>query len=312
MKHASALAANPNVNEEQAKQIYKSLRKAAGLFKFVQEKYFEKLPDQPAKGSDLDPRVSTAYQMQCLAEAQEGKILIFNLFFFLVNWISQRRSKFTRTIFCCLIWLEFAFFPLVTIARAIELKHQASLISGLCSETSKLFYTACLSLKELDQEKVGKFNKYLNLKATFYEAYVSVQTFSCCKLKLTWTNPPLNRRTVIMRKVYWNKKRLANPSKRCRNARKILNYWENYVKNMRKPKDSASHRDLTSIRSFIDLWRLVKGSKISANERTCWCKYENLLFTLYRTFEVIIVRLIAFIKKFRLKVRLSIRRRHMV
>ena len=82
MKHASALAANPNVNEEQAKQIYKSLRKAAGLFKFVQEKYFEKLPDQPAKGSDLDPRVSTAYQMQCLAEAQEGKILIFNLFFF--------------------------------------------------------------------------------------------------------------------------------------------------------------------------------------------------------------------------------------
>jgi len=130
MKHASALAANANVTEDQAKIIFKSLRKAAGLWKFVQDKYFDKLNGQPAKGSDLDARVSSAYQMQCLAEAQE-----------------------------------------VTIARAIELKHAASLISGLCVETSKLFYQACLSLKDLDQEKVGKFQKYLNLKSTFYEAY---------------------------------------------------------------------------------------------------------------------------------------------
>ena len=50
MKHASALAANPDINEDQAKIIYKSLRKASGLFKFVQEKYFDKLQDQPLKG----------------------------------------------------------------------------------------------------------------------------------------------------------------------------------------------------------------------------------------------------------------------
>lgn len=51
------------------------------------------------------------------------------------------------------------------------MKHSPGLISGLCIETSKLFYTATISIKDLDQEKVGKFQKYLNLKATFYEAY---------------------------------------------------------------------------------------------------------------------------------------------
>ena len=64
---------------------------------------------------------------------------------------------------------------LVTIARAIEMNHSPSLIAGLCSETSKLFYTAVCSIKDLDQEKVGKFAKYLSLKATFYEAYVSLK-----------------------------------------------------------------------------------------------------------------------------------------
>ena len=111
MKHASALAANPNVNEEQAKQIYKSLRKAAGLFKFVQEKYFEKLPDQPAKGSDLDPRVSTAYQMQCLAEAQEGKILIFNLFFFFGQLDFTEKIQIYKNHFLLPYMTRVRFFP---------------------------------------------------------------------------------------------------------------------------------------------------------------------------------------------------------
>ena len=65
----------------------------------------------------------------------------------------------------------------MTIARGIELKHSASLISGLCIETSRLFYTAGTSIKDLDQEKVGKFLKYLYLKASFYEAYVNNAIF---------------------------------------------------------------------------------------------------------------------------------------
>lgn len=50
MKHASALAGNPNVNEDQAKIIYRVLRKGAGIFKLVQDRYFEKLANQPVKG----------------------------------------------------------------------------------------------------------------------------------------------------------------------------------------------------------------------------------------------------------------------
>ena len=75
MKHASALTANPNPNEDEAKAVFKSLRKASGLFKFAQVNYFGRLQNQPVKGSDLDPRVSNAYHLQCLAEAQEGKRL---------------------------------------------------------------------------------------------------------------------------------------------------------------------------------------------------------------------------------------------
>ena len=74
MKHSSALTANANVSEDEAKIIFKSLRKAAGLFKFAQVNYFGRLQNQPAKGSDLDPRVSNAYHLQCLAEAQEGEL----------------------------------------------------------------------------------------------------------------------------------------------------------------------------------------------------------------------------------------------
>lgn len=71
MKHANALTTN--VGENEAKSIFKSLRKASGLFKYAQTNYFDRLHFQPVKGSDLDPRVSNAYQLQCLAEAQEGK-----------------------------------------------------------------------------------------------------------------------------------------------------------------------------------------------------------------------------------------------
>lgn len=77
MKHASALTANANVSEDEAKIIFKSLRKAAGLFKFAQVNYFGRLQNQPAKGSDLDPRVSNAYHLQCLAEAQEGELYYY-------------------------------------------------------------------------------------------------------------------------------------------------------------------------------------------------------------------------------------------
>lgn len=72
MKFASNLAAGDTVDEPQAKQVYRSLLKAAGLFQLVQAQYFERLAEQPPVGSDLDSRVCNAYASQCLAEAQEG------------------------------------------------------------------------------------------------------------------------------------------------------------------------------------------------------------------------------------------------
>jgi hypothetical protein len=87
-------------------------------------------------GSDLDPRVISAYIQQCQAEAQE-----------------------------------------VTIARAIELKHNPTLVSALANETSKLFLAAAGAVKALDPTKVGKWMTYFQMKSAFYESYVSHQSF---------------------------------------------------------------------------------------------------------------------------------------
>ncbi|TGZ63799.1 hypothetical protein CRM22_006694 [Opisthorchis felineus] len=62
----------------------------------------------------------------------------------------------------------------VTLARAIELKHDPSLIAGLAKETSNIYQKAALSLKLLDAKVVGKWLKYLEFKKHCYEtcAYV--------------------------------------------------------------------------------------------------------------------------------------------
>jgi len=59
----------------------------------------------------------------------------------------------------------------VTIARAIELKHNASLVSTLANETSKLFTTAADNLHTLDQKLFGHWRLYFELKSKFYLAY---------------------------------------------------------------------------------------------------------------------------------------------
>jgi len=59
----------------------------------------------------------------------------------------------------------------VTIARAVELKHSASLISSLAYETSKMYTTATDSLASLEQKSFGRWRAYLALKAKFYISY---------------------------------------------------------------------------------------------------------------------------------------------
>lgn len=59
----------------------------------------------------------------------------------------------------------------ITIGRAIELKHSASLVSALANQTSQLFLAAAASVKPLDMKHFGKWLIYLQLKAEVYESY---------------------------------------------------------------------------------------------------------------------------------------------
>ena len=61
----------------------------------------------------------------------------------------------------------------VTIARAIELKHNPGLISALSKETATMYTTAHDSLESLDPKIFGHWKMYFGLKAKFYLAYVS-------------------------------------------------------------------------------------------------------------------------------------------
>ena len=56
----------------EAKEVHSLLRRAAGIFTFVQTEFLPQLNSPPPLGSDLDPRVINAYINQCTAEAQEG------------------------------------------------------------------------------------------------------------------------------------------------------------------------------------------------------------------------------------------------
>ncbi|KAF2982470.1 hypothetical protein EK904_003874 [Melospiza melodia maxima] len=59
----------------------------------------------------------------------------------------------------------------VTIARAIELKHNPGLIAALAYETANFYQKADQTLSSLDPAYAGKWRKYLNLKSCFYMAY---------------------------------------------------------------------------------------------------------------------------------------------
>ncbi|XP_015511859.2 BRO1 domain-containing protein BROX isoform X1 [Neodiprion pinetum] len=130
MKHAAMVAGKDDISMDEAKEIHGLLRRAAGIFTFVQTEFLPQLSNPPVLGSDLDPRIMNAYINQCTAEAQE-----------------------------------------VTVARAVELKHNNNLISALANETSKLFLDAANTLKPFKPEISAQWIKYLELKAAFYQSY---------------------------------------------------------------------------------------------------------------------------------------------
>jgi hypothetical protein len=70
-KHAAMICAKDNPSLDDAKQAHTCLRKAAGVFRFVDAEFVHRLLDKPPQGSDLDSRVANAFVLQCTAEAQE-------------------------------------------------------------------------------------------------------------------------------------------------------------------------------------------------------------------------------------------------
>ncbi|KAH9418590.1 hypothetical protein DERP_003915 [Dermatophagoides pteronyssinus] len=130
MKHSTWIAAQDKIDMDSAKQVHNSLKRAAGIFNFIQTHWVGQMSEKIVPGSDLDINVINAYQLTCQAEAQE-----------------------------------------VTIARAIELKHNSSLISSLAHHTLVMFTKASTLIKSLKNKMFNKWLAYLELKAAVYESY---------------------------------------------------------------------------------------------------------------------------------------------
>lgn len=70
-----------SIEMEQAVEVYKSLRNAAGLFEHIKKELLSRMKGKVESGSDLDPCVLEVYILQSLAEAQEGNGFAFCLMF---------------------------------------------------------------------------------------------------------------------------------------------------------------------------------------------------------------------------------------
>ena len=71
-KHAAVLAGKDDISMEEAKEVHRSLKMAAGMFLNMKESLVPRIPASPEKGMDTDIRVVEAYAQQSQAEAQEG------------------------------------------------------------------------------------------------------------------------------------------------------------------------------------------------------------------------------------------------
>lgn len=130
-KKASFISSNEGLSEDEAKDVFRYLRQAAGIFLKAKSYSESKLgAGLLEKHSDVDPRILDAYHLQSLAEAQE-----------------------------------------VTVARAVELKHKATTVTAVALGTSSLFKSADECLQSIEQTKAAKWRKYLQLKKNIYLAY---------------------------------------------------------------------------------------------------------------------------------------------
>lgn len=104
---------------EEAKEIHRSLKLAAGMFLNVKDNLLPKLPASTEKGVDFDSRVVEAYAQQSQAEAQEitlGRALELGHKPSIVSSLAiETASIFTQAcklkdVFVCFVYdLEFVF-----------------------------------------------------------------------------------------------------------------------------------------------------------------------------------------------------------
>lgn len=122
---------------------------------FLKDVHIPRLITPAEKGRDLEPRVIDAYIIQCQAEAQEGSVFTPS------GWNTALVTIKLCSLIRCLCdvslrkfhvgsgWLIYSsslssHVITVTIARAIELKHNATLIAALAFETANFYQKAGL------------------------------------------------------------------------------------------------------------------------------------------------------------------------
>lgn len=85
-KHSAILAGKDDISMDEAKEVHRSLKMAAGMFLNMKESLVPRLPASPEKGTDTDPRVVEAYAQQSQAEAQEGALCV-GVCIYMSQWV---------------------------------------------------------------------------------------------------------------------------------------------------------------------------------------------------------------------------------
>jgi len=155
----------PSINEANAKFDFLNMAVNVGLW---YSKYAARLAAQPEVKMEDAKTIHT-----CLRKAAGIFKEIKDNHLSILSNPTAKTSDLDPCILEAYIYSSQAEAQEVTIARAVEKKHTAKLIAGLANETAKLFLQADDSLKTREAGIVGKWRKYLQLKAAFYNSYAT-------------------------------------------------------------------------------------------------------------------------------------------
>ncbi|GAB1285821.1 BRO1 domain-containing protein BROX [Apodemus speciosus] len=158
-KYASRLAGKEkHITEDEAKEVHRSLKIAAGIFKHLKESHIPKLLTPAEKGRDLEARLIDAYVIQCQAEAQE------------VTIARAIELKHAPGLIAALAYETASFYQKAGFGgnedrfdsyNEIEMKEDKNCLDSVSYHT----------LSSLEPAHSAKWRKYLHLKMCFYTAY---------------------------------------------------------------------------------------------------------------------------------------------